>query len=80
VDLRPADGGWCGVLRLARVRSETELVLGLAEGHRVRVQPGFFYDFSAPGYLVLSLLPAPAVFAEGLSRLSAGIAELLAEG
>ncbi len=36
----------------------------------VLVQPGYFYDFEASGYLVLSLLTEPTTFAEGVRRLS----------
>lgn len=34
----------------------------------VLVQPGYFYDFEASGYLVLSLLTKPDVFHEGVTR------------
>jgi alanine-synthesizing transaminase len=34
----------------------------------VIVHPGHFYDFPSDGYLVLSLIPRPAEFAAGLSR------------
>ncbi len=63
-----AQGGWGAVLRVPRQRSEEEWALGLlARG--VVVHPGHFYDIAGEGYLVLSLIPEPAVFAEGLARL-----------
>jgi hypothetical protein len=33
------------------------------------VQPGFFFDFESEAFLVVSLLPEPATFAEGVARL-----------
>ena len=33
---------------------------------RVLVQPGYFYDFEREGYVVVSLLPEPAAFSEGI--------------
>jgi hypothetical protein len=35
----------------------------------VLVQPGYFYDFETEAYLVVSLLTAPEIFGEGLTRL-----------
>jgi hypothetical protein len=35
------------------------------------VQPGYFYDFESEAYLVVSLLTAPDVFREGLTRIVA---------
>jgi hypothetical protein len=44
-------------------------VLQLLAEKDVLVQPGFFYDFEAEAFLVLSLLTPPALFAEGLRRI-----------
>ncbi|HNX49581.1 MAG TPA: pyridoxal phosphate-dependent aminotransferase [Thermoanaerobaculaceae bacterium] len=61
-------GGWSGVLRYPAVVDEEDLVLSLlVDG--VAVQPGFFFDFPRDGYLVLSLLPEPPIFREGVARL-----------
>jgi aspartate/methionine/tyrosine aminotransferase len=62
-------GGWYIVLQVPRVRSEEEWVLELLEKQDVLVQPGFFYDFEAEAYLVVSLLTPPQVFREGVGRL-----------
>jgi alanine-synthesizing transaminase len=43
--------------------------LRLLREHDVLVQPGYFYDFENPGYIVLSLLTAPEIFREGIRRL-----------
>jgi alanine-synthesizing transaminase len=45
----------------------------------VLVHPGHFYDFGAEGYLVISLLPPPEVFQEGMRRLLARLAARTAE-
>ncbi len=35
------------------------------------MHPGYFFDFPGAGTLVLSLLPEPATFSEGVRRLLA---------
>jgi hypothetical protein len=51
--------------------TEEEWVLTLLSEAGVLVHPGYFFDFPAPTYLVLSLLPRPEVFREGVSRILA---------
>lgn len=63
------EGGWYAVLRVPVTRSDEELVIALLESEGVSVHPGHFYNFHSDGYLVLSLITPPAVFADGLSRL-----------
>jgi alanine-synthesizing transaminase len=65
------EGGWYATLRVPSTRTEEEWCLDLLERDNVLVQPGFFYDFEAEAYLVLSLLTQPEVFAEGVARLVA---------
>ena len=65
----PADGGWSAVLRVPSTRPEEDLVLELMEHDDVIVHPGFFFDFPRETFLVLSLLPEPGRFAEGVRRL-----------
>ena len=64
-----AEGGWYAVLQVPQTRTEEEWTLKLLEESDVLVQPGFFFDFESEAFLVLSLLPAPATFAEGVNRL-----------
>jgi alanine-synthesizing transaminase len=64
-----AEGGWYAVLQVPRTRSEEEWSLKLLGEFNVLVQPGFFFDFESEAFLVLSLLPEPTTFAEGVSRL-----------
>jgi alanine-synthesizing transaminase len=63
------EGGWSAVLRVPATLTEEERVLLLLEEHDVLVHPGYLFDFPNEAYLVLSLLPAPGVFAEGLERI-----------
>ena len=66
-----ADGGWYAVLQVPSLGSEEDLVVDLvSEG--VIIHPGYFFDFPREAFLVLSLLPAPEVFAEGLARVIRG--------
>lgn len=69
--LYPPEGGWSAVLRVPAILSEEELVIGLFERAQVLVHPGYFFDFVGEAYVVVSLLPRPDVFAEGLARVAA---------
>ena len=74
-DVMPAAGGWTTVLRLPHAADEIEVCLALLEAG-VQVQPGHFYDFPRGRWLVLSLLPPTARFADGVERLSRTLARL----
>jgi len=67
----PAEGGWSAVIEVPRLMSEEEQVLLLLEKDHVLVHPGYFFDFPREGFLVISLLPRPEVFREGIGRLLA---------
>ena len=73
VAVLPADGGWSAVVRVPAVRSEEALVLDLLEHDRVVVHPGYFFDFPHEAFVVVSLLPEPAIFASGLRAIQARI-------
>jgi aspartate/methionine/tyrosine aminotransferase len=62
-------GGWSAVIRVPAVRSEEQLVLDLLEQTGVLVHPGFFFDFRHEAFVVVSLLPPEAEFAEATERL-----------
>ena len=64
-----AEGGWYVVLNVPAHRSDEEWAVELVRGEGVLVHPGHFYDFAMDGFLVLSLLPRPEVFEEGITRL-----------
>jgi alanine-synthesizing transaminase len=61
-------GGWSAVLQIGAAEEEEPLCRALLEDGVV-VQPGSFHGLPANGFLVVSLLPEPAIFREGLSRL-----------
>jgi len=63
------EGGWSAVIRVPSTRSEEDLVLDLLRRERVLVHPGYFFDFAREAYVVVSLLPDPAVFKEASARL-----------
>ncbi len=66
-------GGWSAAVRVPAVVGEEELALELLERDGVAVHPGYFFDFPSAGTLVLSLLPEPAAFREGVDRLLARV-------
>jgi len=57
------EAGWYAIVP---VMDEDETVLALLRERNVLVQPGYFYDFERSGYIVVSLLTAPEVFARGI--------------
>jgi alanine-synthesizing transaminase len=71
IDLLHADGGWYGVLRVPATRSEEQLALELLLEDHVLVHPGYFFDFATEAFIVVSLLPIPQDFSEGVGRLLA---------
>jgi aspartate/methionine/tyrosine aminotransferase len=73
VSVLTSEGGWYAVLQVPATLSEEELTLRLLERHDVLVHPGFFFDFPREAFLVLSLLPPPEEFAEGVRRLLDGL-------
>jgi alanine-synthesizing transaminase len=65
----PAEGGWYATVQVPAVCPEEDLVVRLLEEDGVLLHPGFFFGFPREAFLVLSLLPAPDVLAEGVRRL-----------
>jgi aspartate/methionine/tyrosine aminotransferase len=70
----PAAGGWYAVLEVPRLHDEDEWVELLVREQGVVVHPGHFFDFDRDGFLVVSLLPAVAIFRDGIRRLVRRIA------
>jgi alanine-synthesizing transaminase len=60
------EAGWYAIVP---VMDEEETTLRLLEEKNVLVQPGYFYDFQRPGYIVLSLLTPPEVFRAGIREI-----------
>lgn len=70
VRITSEDAGWYAVVRISGVQDEEELVLRLLEHDHVLVHPGYFYDYSGPARLVVSLLPPAQRFRIGAERLA----------
>ena len=61
----PAEGGWSAVLRVPATIGEERLALDLLD-RGVVVHPGFFFDFPHEAFIVISLLPDPRLFEQGV--------------
>ena len=64
----PLEGGWSAVLRIPARGTEEQIALDLLSCG-VIVHPGFFFDFPHEAFLVVSLLPRPDEFRDGMRRL-----------
>jgi aspartate/methionine/tyrosine aminotransferase len=69
IEVLTADAGWSAVLRIPSRGTEEQFMLDLLEHDGVVVHPGFFFDFPREAYLIVSLLPDPGEFREGIARL-----------
>jgi alanine-synthesizing transaminase len=67
--LLPVEGGWSVIIRLPRFNTGEEFALAALEKTGVLIHPGYFFDFEAEGYFVISLLTDPETLRAGLSRL-----------
>jgi aspartate/methionine/tyrosine aminotransferase len=63
-----ADGGWYAVLQVPSLETEEELAIRVLMTDGVLTHPGYFFDFPRESFLIVSLLPDPAVFADGVAR------------
>jgi alanine-synthesizing transaminase len=63
-----AEGGWCAVVRIPALRTEEEFTIHLLESEGILVHPGYFFDFPAEAFIVVSLLPAEDVFGHAFPR------------
>ena len=68
--LLPCEAGWSVILRVPAAHSDEEWALRLLREQDVLVHPGYFFDLALGSTLVLSLLPAPGAFMEGIRRVS----------
>jgi alanine-synthesizing transaminase len=72
----PPDGGYYLFPSVPVCDDEEELVIRLLD-HGVLAHPGFFYGYERGAHLMLSCLTEPARLAEGLERLTAGVAAIV---
>ncbi len=70
------EGGWYAILKLPITRSDEDWAIEFLREDGVLAHPGHFYDFHSEGYLVLSLLPAPHVFQQGVGAILNRVAKL----
>ena len=66
--LLPSEAGWSAIVRVPAIRSDEAWATELVTQAGVLVHPGYFFDLRGGTFLVLSLLPEPAVFAEAVRR------------
>lgn len=71
VSVLHCEGGWSAVIRLPFTRTDEEWAMELLRAQGVLMHPGHLFEFDTSSCLVLSLLPDPGVFLEGLRRLTA---------
>jgi len=67
----PAEGGWSAILRVPAVFSDEEWAARLLRDDGILVQPGYFFDMPPGAFLVVSLLPEPAIFTAAMARVIA---------
>ena len=65
----PAEGGWSAVVQGPAIVPDEVRAVALVRSTGVLIHPGYFFDFDRDGYVVMSLLPAPAEFGAGASRI-----------
>ena len=68
--LLPAEAGWTAIVRVPAVRSDETWAGELVTQAGVLVHPGYLFDVRGGTFLVISLLPETAVFAEALRRIA----------
>ena len=69
----PTEGGWSAILRVPASRPDSDWAIGLARDAGVLVHPGYFFEMRGGAFLVVSLLPAPEIFANGIARVVAHV-------
>jgi alanine-synthesizing transaminase len=73
LSLLDVEGGFYATLRLPSLHGEEQWVLTLLELDSVHVQPGYFFDFPAEAYIIVSLLCDEATFDGGIARVVARV-------
>ncbi len=72
----PLEGGWYAVMSIPKLQDGEDFALRLLQEKHAFLHPGYFFDFEEEGFLVVSLLPVPAVFNAGVDRLISALREL----
>jgi aspartate/methionine/tyrosine aminotransferase len=66
VSIFGCEGGWNAVLRLPATRTDEEWAQELLQAHGILTHPGLLFDFDLKSCVVVSLLPEPEIFSEGM--------------
>lgn len=67
--LFPPQGGWYATLEFPRRYCDEEWALRFLEKHGVYSFPGYFFEYSEPSLIVLSLLSETETFRDGLAKM-----------
>jgi alanine-synthesizing transaminase len=67
------EGGWYAVLRVPATQSSEDQAIDLLKSQGISVHPGYFYELSSRGYLVISLLTSGEAFLTGIAGLIGSI-------
>ena len=67
--LHAPEGGWSAVVEVPATIGDEQLVLRAVEQAHVLAHPGYFFDFPEGAFVVVSLLPRPEVFRDGVTQL-----------
>ena len=67
--LMPIEAGWYTVIQVPSIQSEEMIVIDVLDRTGILVHPGYFFDFEREAFLVISLLPEPAVFGQAVQAL-----------
>ena len=62
-------GGWYAILAFFDTLGDEERVIRYLSVKDTLVHPGYFYDFSREGFIVVSLLPSTELFQAGINRI-----------
>lgn len=76
VSLLAVEGGWYATLRVPATRSDEEWTLRFLREAAVYAHPGFLFDMTGGGHVVVSLLAREDAFREGVE----GILRVVSEG
>ena len=63
------EGGWYAVVEIEDLLEEEAKVVQLLTEDNTLVHPGYYYDFHREGFVVVSLLPNPQQFKQGIGNL-----------
>ena len=62
-------GGWSAIIRRPAITSAEVFTLKLLREQQVLTHPGYFFDLPGDGYTVVSLLPEPNIFRNGIEKI-----------